>query len=257
MGKEWTAKECEIFIKVNGITPDLISSLESEFAVGDIISAVMKDVTVTPSEGAVDQTNYLGKDANNFQNAKLTEKPFGQVKATVTGTLDSVNKIVTYFDNSPVLSIITGKVISNVTLVGTDPVLVTATTHGFSTGNSVGIIQVVGTTQLNNHVYVITKVNDNSFTLDGTNSSLFSAYISDGLCGTVIYRKYQAGQSVRDNIAFGVKLEDSDEYVFLLLNNAKMTKIGDKKQNGADGVWEYEFEVVCNPKNYYEEYLEA
>lgn len=70
--------------------------------------------------------------------------------------------------------------VTGITLSGTDPVSITSTSHGLSSGNSVQFSSIVGTTELNGNTYVITVVDANTFTLDGTDSSLFTAYTSGG-----------------------------------------------------------------------------
>lgn len=61
-----------------------------------------------------------------------------------------------------------------------NPCSITATGHGFTTGNSVTITGVVGMTELNSNTYTITVVDANTFTLDSTDSSAFTAYTSGG-----------------------------------------------------------------------------
>jgi len=62
----------------------------------------------------------------------------------------------------------------------TNPVAITATAHGFSSGDLVMITAVVGMTQLNDKLYRITKTGDNTFTLDGVNGTAFTAWASAG-----------------------------------------------------------------------------
>lgn len=180
MGREWLAKECEIKVKAaSDVTLDLTSTIASKFTSGStVLSTIAKDVTVTPSEGAVDQTNYMGKDANDFQNATLTEKPFGMAKVSMSLTQDAISQILTKF-------------------AGT------------------------GTT------------------------------ITGG------YKRFQIGKATaRVPVAILINMSDADEYVAILLHNALISKMGDRKQGGADGVWEFEVEANCLPKDYYEEYKE-
>ena len=72
------------------------------------------------------------------------------------------------------------------------------------------------------------------------------------------HTRHQAGDSTagktRVASAFLVNLDDSTDEVNLLLNNAWVTKMGDKRISGADGHWEQDFNAVCLPKDYYVEY---
>jgi hypothetical protein len=73
-----------------------------------------------------------------------------------------------------------GKALSGITLTGDDPVRVTVTAHGYSTGFDVIFQNIAGTTGLNGKVYRITVADTNTFTLNGTVSSQFAPYVSGG-----------------------------------------------------------------------------
>jgi len=72
------------------------------------------------------------------------------------------------------------------------------------------------------------------------------------------HHRYQVGDSTsaktRVAAAFLVNLDDGTYEVNILLNNAYLTKLGDRRISGADGHWEQDFEAVCLPKDYYVEY---
>jgi hypothetical protein len=61
-----------------------------------------------------------------------------------------------------------------------NPCVVTATTHGYSTGDEVYISGIVGMTQLNGKAFIVTNVNTNNFSLNGVDSSAYTAYASGG-----------------------------------------------------------------------------
>jgi hypothetical protein len=61
-----------------------------------------------------------------------------------------------------------------------NPCVITATGHGFRTGITVTISGVGGMTQLNGNTYTITRIDANSFSLDGVNSSSYGTYTSGG-----------------------------------------------------------------------------
>ena len=73
------------------------------------------------------------------------------------------------------------KEIENITLSGTDPVLLTITSHGFITGERIRLIAVEGITPSLDGEYVVTKVDDNNLTLNGTDSSNYSGTFSSGI----------------------------------------------------------------------------
>ncbi len=69
-----------------------------------------------------------------------------------------------------------------------DPVVITATAHGFSDGDTISIHEVVGMVELNHNIYTINNKTANTFELrdrngvdiDGTG---FTAYVSNGTAG--------------------------------------------------------------------------
>jgi len=61
------------------------------------------------------------------------------------------------------------------------PCVVTCTGHGFSTGDTVYIESVSGMSQLNSNTYAITKINADSFSLNGIDSTGYGSYSSGGL----------------------------------------------------------------------------
>jgi hypothetical protein len=69
-------------------------------------------------------------------------------------------------------------VITNATR--TNPCKVTAGTHGLTNGDRVFIKDVVGMTEINNLQFIITVVDPDNFTLNGVNSSAYTAYDSAG-----------------------------------------------------------------------------
>ena len=72
---------------------------------------------------------------------------------------------------------LTGRPISAITQA--NPGSVTCTAHGFVSGATVGIDQVVGMTQVNGQSFTITVVDANTFTL-GVDTSGYAAYVAGG-----------------------------------------------------------------------------
>ena len=77
---------------------------------------------------------------------------------------------------------VTPYTIENITLTGTDPVLITLTAHTFETDDVATIAAVTDIANLNGS-YNVTDVGANTFSLQGTDSSDFSGTFSSG--GTV------------------------------------------------------------------------
>ena len=66
-----------------------------------------------------------------------------------------------------------------------NPAEITIAAHGFATGNEVFISGVGGMTQLNNRQFKITVTGANTFTLDGVNSSAYTAFTAGGTAARV------------------------------------------------------------------------
>jgi len=65
---------------------------------------------------------------------------------------------------------------------------------------------------------------------------------------------YQAGDGGRvTDGAFLVNLDNGTDEMSVVLNNIRITKLGDIKPTGTDGHWEIEFTAKCLPKDFYHE----
>lgn len=67
-------------------------------------------------------------------------------------------------------------------ITNANPAVVTSAAHGYSTGDMLLILAVVGMTQINNYTARLTVINANSYSLDidTSNTTLFTAYSSGG-----------------------------------------------------------------------------
>jgi hypothetical protein len=119
--------------------------------------------------------------AADFSNAATENLLTCFVGRWVTDTVlfgASANYLWRYFPTKSVT--ITGATQAN-------PCVITSAGHGFRTGVQVTISGVVGMTQLNGNTYTITRIDANTFSLDGVNSTGFTAYTSGG---TAVSYKY-------------------------------------------------------------------
>lgn len=80
--------------------------------------------------------------------------------------------------SAPTFAGSTAKAITNITQA--NPAVVTAVAHGFSTGNTITITGVVGMTEVNGISFRISVLTNDTFELDGINSSGYTAYVSGG-----------------------------------------------------------------------------
>ena len=84
---------------------------------------------------------------------------------------------------------------------------------------------------------------------------LLEEWVDTGAVGTSSasqWYRFRVGDGGRTQCAIVVKLSDGTHEAQFMLNNAYLTKIGDKKISGADGHWEMDFEATCLAENYYE-----
>ena len=67
----------------------------------------------------------------------------------------------------------------------TNPVVITATAHGFSNDDIISIITVVGMVELNGKKFTVANKTDDTFELSGIDGTSFSTYVSGGTAGVV------------------------------------------------------------------------
>lgn len=72
-----------------------------------------------------------------------------------------------------------------------NPVVITATAHGFSNSNTVYIAGIVGMTQINNRTFTAANVAANTFELSGEDGSAYTAYSSGGTAYPYVASEYR------------------------------------------------------------------
>ena len=110
----------------------------------------------------------LTGSGSNF--AKTTHNGQACGIADVAGNIYKINPGLT--------CIATSKNITGATQA--NPVALTVTAHGRTTGDYVQVDSVAGMTQLNGRIYVCTVADANTITLNGVDSTAFTAYTSGG-----------------------------------------------------------------------------
>lgn len=79
------AKRASFKYRLTPLTVGLTSSLAEQFTSSTTITGTIKDLSITPPVGDVEQENFLGSDANGFQHARFNESAFES--AEISGTL--------------------------------------------------------------------------------------------------------------------------------------------------------------------------
>lgn len=172
------------------VVGDIVGTVELEGWVGFVTDAGADSVTLQGTDSS-DYTAYTSGGAL----VKLVEVDglqegdflFSVIGYDADGST-LADQVVDFTENASVVA--EELQIEGVTLVDGDPVKITITAHGLGTGDYVSADGVVGTTELNGGGYLITKVDADNFTLNGTNAGNFTAYISGGTVTTQQGRIY-------------------------------------------------------------------
>jgi len=106
--------------------------------------------------GSVD---LFAKTTHNGQNSGVTDLNGNLWEVSIGATCSAITKTIEAASKA-------------------NPCEITITNHGLETGRVIMITSVVGMAQLNDKLYTITKTGDNTFTLDGVDSSGYTDFTS-------------------------------------------------------------------------------
>lgn len=96
-----------------------------------------------------------------------------------------------------------------------DPVVITATGHGFADGDQVYIDSIVGMTELNGNRYIVANQTANTFELKGIDGTGFTAYTSGGAARRThvqVNNDLTAGGSNNENTITWDEVADAEKY---------------------------------------------
>lgn len=124
-------------------------------------------------------SNYQLGQQSNTEPFMLPEQAFEELtNAHIEKGSVVKREGLTQFDKFP-------EIVANISAATkANPCQITATAHGLSTGDSIRISGISGMTELNNLDFTITKVDNDNFTLDSTNSTTYTTYTSRGVVST-------------------------------------------------------------------------
>ena len=154
--------------------------------------------------------------------AKTRLIPF-EFSTTQTYMLEFGNQYIRFYkDNGQILE-------SDVTISGAtqaNPVVITATGHGYSNGDEISISGVVGMTELNNKRYLVANKTTNTFEItdvDGTNinGTGFTAYTSGGVANRV----YEISTPYLTAELFDIKFAQSADVMYITHPNHEVEKL--------------------------------
>jgi len=159
-------------------TPKLqaLSILAEKIAAGAITTNKIAAGAVTANKITVDELAAISARTGTLTSDLIRTAPAGNRLELTSPEVDNTFAIW----GGDTLSNRTGSITNAVKTSG-QPVVITSENHSLETGSNISITGVVGMTQLNGNGYTITKIDGDSFSLNGTSSLTFSAYISGGL----------------------------------------------------------------------------
>lgn len=141
----------------------------------------MQNMLVFPQGGTTRRPGsyYAGTSKDGGQ-VRLVNFEYSDEQAYV---LEFGNNYIRFFKDGGILTesqkTITGATAAN-------PVVVTASSHGYSNGDRVFITEVTGMTELNNREFTVANKTTNTFELSGIDGSAFTAYSSGGKSGKIV-----------------------------------------------------------------------
>ena len=123
---------------------------------------------------------FTSAGTTTYPNFALTGSGSNLAKTTHNGQTCGVADVAgnIYKINPGLTCIATSKAITAATQA--NPVALTVTAHGRTTGDYVQINSVVGMTQLNGKIYTVTVIDVNTLTLNGVDGTAFTTYTSGG-----------------------------------------------------------------------------
>ena len=145
---------------------------------GNDNNALKSEADVLQSGGSA--VTFTSAGTTTYPNFALTGSGSSLAKTTHNGQACGIADVAgnIYKINPGMTCIATSKNITAATQA--NPVALTVTAHGRTTGDPVQIDSVVGMTQLNGKMYTVTVVDANTLTLDAVDGTAFTAYTSGG-----------------------------------------------------------------------------
>jgi len=165
-------------------------------------------------------TQFVAEVKNSAAKTRLI--PF-EFSTTQTYMMEFGNQYIRFYkDNGQILE-------SDVTISGAtqaNPVVITATGHGYSNGDEISITGVVGMTELNNKRYLVANKTTNTFEItdvDGTNinGTGFTAYTSGGVANRV----YEISTPYLTAELFDIKFAQSADVMYITHPNHEVEKL--------------------------------
>ncbi len=147
------------------------------------------------------RTNHAAWTISDISFVPSQDHPTGQTITVNTAGSDTVEYAVTamkYQTGAESLTALNNTVITITGATVANPVVITATAHGFLDGDEVEINSVNGMIELNTRRFVVTNQTVNTFELMGTDGTTYAAYTSGGTVAQTFVR-ITTSATARDN----------------------------------------------------------
>jgi hypothetical protein len=165
-------------------------------------------------------TRFVSEVKNSAAKTRLI--PF-EFSTTQTYMMEFGNQYIRFYkDNGQILE--GDKTISGATQA--NPVVITATSHGYNNGDEISITSVAGMTELNNKRYLVANKTTNTFEItnvDGTNinGTGFTAYTSGGVANRV----FEISTPYLTAELFDIKYAQSADVMYITHPNHEVEKL--------------------------------
>jgi hypothetical protein len=170
------------------------------------------------AEGGVSNrpgTDYIKETKDSSDTARMIDFEFNEEQSYA---LEFGNEYIRFYTNGGVV------VESTVAITGAtqaNPVVITATAHGYSNGDEVFIASVGGMTELNSKFYTVANVTANTFELSGVDGTGFTAYASGG----TVARVYTLETPYLSSELESLKFRQSNDVLYLGHRNHEPRKL--------------------------------
>ena len=177
----------------------------------------LENMTVFPQGGATRRygTRYVAEVKNSTQTVRLI--PF-EFNVTQSYCLEFGDQYIRFYKDNGQITLAN----QNITAItAASPAVVTIVGHGYTTGDDVYIAEIVGMTELNGKRYRITRIDDDTFSLDDVNSTSYTAYVSGGVSEKV----FEIVSPFTSEMLYNIQFTQSADVMYICVSSLPPKKL--------------------------------